>query len=121
MKRMPFKMLPHRTAQSRYFWREIHGGKVMDSSKVRKSLRSGRAHFIWMQYVLIPLACGVTDSVEIRESRGGRGYGPWHTITYTPDEAYARLMEFSGLQRASMKRLVESHRRKRGMPMPLDS
>lgn len=111
---MPFKMLPHRHAQSRYLSMDKRLGRE------RESLHSGRAHFIWMQYVLVPLACGVTEAVEIRENRG-RERGPWHTITYTPDEAYALLMEFSGLQRASMKRLVATHRRKRDMLMPLDS
>jgi hypothetical protein len=106
--RPPFKMLPNRTAQARYTWTDSHG-------KQHNSLHSGRAHFIWYQYVLIPLACGVTNEVEIRTSLG-RDRGPWHKVRFTPDEAQAWIEDGYPLARVKARRLIASQRAKRGLP-----
>lgn len=68
-----------------------------------------RASFVWLYGVLIPLAIGETD-VEIRRRSPD---GPWHKITYSSDEAFDLIREHYPLQRKSLTKLVESHRRKR--------
>ncbi len=99
MKRMPFKMKPSRYAQTRYV-----------SPDGREQQMNARASYVWLWSVLVPLACGTATSVEIRET--GLRKGPWHLIDYTSDEAYALIVEHYN---PGTKRLVDSHRRKRGL------
>lgn len=74
-------------------------------------IRSGRASYVWQWYVLVPIACGVApDGVEIRLERSKT----WHRITYTPDEAYDLIIAHYN---KGTRRTVESHRRKRGLPV----
>lgn len=92
MKRPPFKLLGSRHAQSRR-----PGGRIID----------GRSTFVWLHGVLIPLAIGYDGPIQIRRRSPD---GPWHTITYTPDEALALIEEHYPLQRASLIRVIMTHR-----------
>lgn len=99
MKRPPFKMLPSRHAVARYV-----------GPDGRKVVRSARASYVWQWYVLVAIASGATDSVEIREDRRTT----WHRVDYTHDEAYALIVEHYNV---GTRRMVESHRRRRGLPV----
>lgn len=102
--RQPFKMTAGRHAQSRYTFIDSKG-------KERHSHKSGRASFVWLHGVLIPLACGVTDQVEVSQGRGA----PWHKVT-GQDDAYRQIMDHYPMQ-PGIKRLVRSHRTRRGLPL----
>lgn len=102
MKRAPFKMLPHRQAQTRT---RRDGRPPMG--------RGGRASYCWQWNVLVPIACGTAPyGVEIRLAGTPDRQHPWHLIDYTPDEAYALIREHYN---AGTKRLVDGHRRRRGL------
>jgi hypothetical protein len=106
MPKQPFRMLGSTHADARFTW--------TDSRGVTKTVvRSGRSSFVWLYYVLMKLACGTTDSVEIRWGRG-RNHGPWHAITGA-DDAYRQVLDHYPIQRAGLKRIMDNHRRKRGM------
>ena len=97
MKRPPFQLRADRGAQSRR-----PGGRLL----------TGRATFVWLYGVLLPLAEGL-EGVEFRMApRGGGSNPPWHRITYTADEARALIEEHYPLQRRSLLRGVD-HRRAR--------
>lgn len=73
----------------------------------------GRASFVWLYGVLIPIACGVApDGVEIALRRGAKPL-VWHRITLTKAEAEAEISDHYPLQRASLGRLIASHRRRK--------
>lgn len=102
MKRPPFKMVPSRYAVARH---------AAPDGRVRPL--TGRASFVWQWGVLIPIAAGTAPrGVEIRET--GLRQGPWHLIDYTEAEAYELIRKH---YRPGTVRLVESHRRKRGLPV----
>lgn len=69
---------------------------------------TGRASYVWLHGVLIPLALGARG-VEIRRRNPD---GPWHEITLTEDEAFAELQAHYPLQKG-LQRVVELHRAKR--------
>lgn len=102
--RQPFQMRGNRRAQARYTFIDSKGVE-------RKVLKSGRASYVWLHAVLIPLACGVTESVEIRMDAPKTG--PWHTITGA-DDAYAQLLAYYPMMRAT-KRMVARRRAQKGM------
>lgn len=106
--KQPFRMLPSTRADARYTFVDSRG-------KEQKIVRSGRASFVWQRSVLLTLATGVADSVEIRWSRGPK-HGPWHTITGA-DDAYRQVLDHYPLQRAGLKRIMDNHRRRRGLPI----
>lgn len=95
MKKHPFQMTGDRGAQARR-----PGGRTI----------TGRASYVWLHGVLIPLALGARD-VEIRRRDPD---GPWHEITLSEDEAYAELKDHYPLQRG-LQQVVERHREKRGL------
>lgn len=106
MKRPPFQMVTHRSAMTR---RSVPGHRPM--------IRGARASYCWQWFVLVPIACGAApDGVEIRlsGSRGGREH-PWYLIDYTPDEAYRLICRHYP---AGTRKLVESHRARRGLARP---
>lgn len=97
MKRPPFDVSGPRGAQARRA-----GGRTI----------TGRASFVWLHGVIVPIACGVADDgVEIRRRSPD---GPWHRITYTPDEAYRLLVDRYPMQ-GGLRRKVEAFRRRNGL------
>jgi hypothetical protein len=91
-------MLPSRGAQTRR-WQP--GRKPI--------LLSGRAHFVWLHGVLVPIACGLApDGVEIRRQSP---FGPWHLIRMTPEEALAEIDAGYPLTRAGLRRKIAAVRR----------
>jgi hypothetical protein len=106
MPRQPFRMLGSTHADVRFTWTDNRGKRL-------EEVRSGRASFVWLHYVLLKLACGTTDSVEIRWGRG-RSHGPWHTITGS-DDAYRQVLDHYRLQRRALKRIMDNHRARRGL------
>lgn len=102
VERPPFKMLSNRGAQTRYTWVDSKGVE-------RQAIKSGRASYVWLHAVLIPLAIGQTNEVEIRRTPDG----PWHKVTGC-DEAYQQIMDHYKLMTA-MKRMVRRRRQAKGM------
>lgn len=92
MKKPPFKMSASRGAQARRT-----AGRTL----------TGRASYVWLHGVLVPLALGA-QNVEIRRRSPD---GPWHQITLSEDEAYAQLKEHYPLQ-TGLQQAVERHREK---------
>lgn len=97
----PFKMLPSRHAQARR-----PGG--------RPGGLSGRASFVWLYGVLLPIADGETD-VEIRRRSPD---GPWHLVRMSAQRALDEIQHYE-IQRASLTRGVQARRARKGRP-PLE-
>lgn len=76
----------------------------------QKVVRGGRESFLWLYYVLLPLAAESTTEVEWRSGRGKR----WHVVTASVEEAEVALVEFGGrtgrtlLRKARMAREARS-------------
>lgn len=72
---------------------------------------SGRASFVWLHGVLVPIACGLApDGVEIK----ARDLGKWHLITGTPDEAWSLIRQHYPMQKG-LQRKVAWHRERNGL------
>jgi hypothetical protein len=78
----PTKITHHRHGTIRY----------VEFATGRKVVRGGRESFLWLYYVLLPLAAESTTAVEWRCGRGTA----WHEITASVEEAEAALEEFGG-------------------------
>jgi len=75
-------------------------------------VRSARASYVWLWYVLLPIACGLApDGVEVRMTSPS---GPWHRVTATPDEALDEIRATYPLQRVTLERIAARHRSRIG-------
>lgn len=100
---MPFKIAGFKWAQARR--------PSTDPRSPKPVLLSGRAVHVWLHGVIVPIACGLApEGVEIRKSHDS----PWHLIDYTPDEAYALLVEHYPMQRG-LRQKVDAHRKRNGL------
>lgn len=94
----PTKIAGHRHATIRYTdWR---GQKVV---------RGGRAPFLWLWYVLLPLAAESTSEVEWRSDRGST----WHRLSASVEEAEEDLLAFSPMSGAALVKKARAARRAR--------
>lgn len=95
----PFKLKPSVSATVRYV-STAHG-------REHERVAQGRSTFVWLWYVLVPLAVPNAKRVEIRLSRNG---GKWHEIRATPEQAYEAIAEFSSVSGRAIQRKVEAAR-----------
>jgi hypothetical protein len=100
MKRMPFKMIPSRSATL------MRDGKFVVG---------GRASFVW-ECFLKNRAAGVSGNYIIRSDRNH----PWHRLDWTIEEAEIALMEWSkmfGRKNVERARVTRKARAERGLPV----
>lgn len=86
------------------------GSRSAQARRTAGRTLTGRASYVWLHGVLVPLALGAKN-VEIRRRSPD---GPWHEITLSEDEAFAELQAHYPLQRG-LQQAVERHREKRGL------
>lgn len=81
----------------------------IDPAHPRPIQLTGRASYVWLYGVLVPIAIGhAPDGVKIRRCSPE---GPWHLVTATPDEAYEELLAGYRMLPA-LKRMVTRRRRR---------
>lgn len=83
-----------------------------------KFVVSGRASFVWETF-LLRRAAGVPGVYEISRGRQGGVGAPWHTLSWTIDDAETALSSWGifGPRRLARMRKLRASRTGRGLPV----